>query len=214
VEMKNVMTPKFGLVTKVYGYAGLVGRVFQTRNWRTERIKNLWRFHMRDGLQSHFEYINTDIRDEIKRRIDQRDKYSVQMTIVLSAVLAIAFSERGFQKALIAAPLASIYFTVLILYSYRVHGLLAKYLRERIEPQLAQITRSEVKLYWENYYKDNAIPGIRKRFFMSALWVITLFTLLVLYATQWEDEDFQLVLVAVTVIYVVSCAVITFRFWK
>lgn len=162
----------------------------------------------------HLEKIKGDIREEIKKRIEQRDKYSIQLTVVLAALVTIAFSERGFQKALLAAPLASIYFTVLILYSYRVHSLLAKYLRAEIEPQLAKGAGSNPALEWETYYQTNAIPGIRKRFFMIALWAVTLLSIALLYAMQWGDESFRAVLVTAAVLYVGSCALISAHFWE
>jgi hypothetical protein len=158
----------------------------------------------------HLEKIKKDLRDEIKKRIDQRDKYSIQLTVVIAALVAIAFSERGFQKALIAAPLASIYFTVLILYSYRVHRLISKFLREVIEPRLAAGAASDPAQEWETYYEANAIPGIRKGFFIAALWVVTLASIAFLYAMQWRDESFRAVLVIASVVYVAGCALI----WK
>lgn len=156
----------------------------------------------------HLEKIKNDLRDEIKKRIDQRDKYSIRLTIVLSALVAFAFSESEFQKALIAAPLASIYFTVLILYSYRVHSLIAKYLREVIEPRLADGVGHKLALEWETWYKANEIPGIRKKFFLAALWVVTLATIALLYVMEWKDESFRAILVIAAVVYVGGCALI------
>jgi hypothetical protein len=49
----------------------------------------------------HLEKIRDDIRDEIKRRIDQRDKYSIQLTVVLSAIVGVSFSKPGFEKILL-----------------------------------------------------------------------------------------------------------------
>jgi hypothetical protein len=113
---------------------------------------------------------------------------------------------------LVAAPLASIYFTVLILYSYRVHRLIAKFLREVIEPRLAEGVGSDPALEWETYSEANAIPGIRKGFFMAALWVVTLASIALLYAMQWRDESFRVVLVTAAVIYVGTCALIWTHF--
>jgi hypothetical protein len=158
----------------------------------------------------HLEKIKGDLREEIKKRIEQRDKYSIQLTVVLAALVAITFSERGFQKALLAVPLASIYFTVLILYSYRVHRLMTKYLREVIEPRLAEGAGSDPAQEWETYYQANAIPGIRKGFFMAALWVVTLASVALLYVMQWSDEPFRAVLVTAAALYVGTCALI----WK
>jgi hypothetical protein len=71
---------------------------------------------MPDSVQlSHLEALRTDVRDEIKKRIEQRDKYSIQMTIALGAIVGVAFSKPELQKVLTAAPLISVYFTALIL---------------------------------------------------------------------------------------------------
>jgi len=99
---------------------------------------------MEEGKQratAHLEKLRDDVRDEIKKRIEQRDKYSIQLTIALGAIVAFTFrsGSSGSSQALIAAPLVSIYFTVLILYSYRIHKILARYLREEIEPRLAEL---------------------------------------------------------------------------
>jgi hypothetical protein len=66
----------------------------------------------------HLEALRSDVRDEIKRRIEQRDRYSIQLTLAMGAIVAFAFSKDGFRMALVAAPLVSIYFTVLVLYSH------------------------------------------------------------------------------------------------
>ncbi len=61
----------------------------------------------------HLEAIRSDIRDEIKRRIGQRDSYSVQLTVAVGALAGAAFARVELERALLAAPLVSIYFTVL-----------------------------------------------------------------------------------------------------
>jgi hypothetical protein len=61
---------------------------------------------MEEGKQratAHLEKLRDDARDEIKRRIEQRDKCSIQLTIALGAIVAVAFSK-NLDKALLAAP--------------------------------------------------------------------------------------------------------------
>jgi hypothetical protein len=126
---------------------------------------------------SHLEKVRSDIRDEIKKRIGQRDKYSNQLTLGLGAIFSWALSNSERRLCLLAAPLVSIYFTVLILYSYRVHGVLAKYLREEIEPAIAKAAGTHLQAEWETWYSTHEIPGIRRSFFIYALWAVTLLTL-------------------------------------
>jgi hypothetical protein len=161
--------------------------------------------------QDHLERIREDVRHEIKSRIEQRDKYSIQLTIALAAIIAVAFSQAGFRRVLLAAPLVSIYFTVLILYSYRVHGILAQYLREVLEPRLAEEFGVDLGLEWENFYARNAVPGIRRTFFITSLWVITVLSLAILFAAEWRGADmtFRAVLLAASLIYLVASGLIT-----
>src|SRR6266851_2489301 len=108
---------------------------------------------------AHLETLRADVRDEIKRRIEQRDKFSIQLTISLGAILAVAFSKPELSRVLVAAPLVSIYFTVLILYSYRIHKVLTKYLREKLEPELASAIGSAIDFELATYYSKHAVAG-------------------------------------------------------
>jgi len=147
-----------------------------------------------DEAIAHLEAIRIDIRDEIKRRIEQRDKYSIQLTIALAALVAISLST-GFGKALLAAPLVSIYFTVLILYSYRVHSILARYLCEEIEPELSLRCETPSEKEWETWYQKQEVPGIRRSFFLRALWVVTSISLFYLWVAEfylWIAEGEQI----------------------
>jgi len=110
---------------------------------------------------------------------------------------------------MIAAPLVSIYFTVLILYSYRIHSVLAAYLRHRLEPAIAAAAGSDPMLEWEQFYSQNAVPGIRKTFFITGLWVVTVTTAGYLFTSSALNT----VLVTFSpIVYFVACAVITWNF--
>jgi len=166
-----------------------------------------------DKAIEHLERIRQDIRDEIKRRIEQRDKYSIQLTIALGAIIAISLPPDGFKGALIAAPLVSIYFTMLILYSYRIHRILSSYLRNEIEPELARLCGVSPQKEWEIYYESKAVPGLRKNFFMLALWVVCVLSLTYLWFTQ-RDQFGCVVLAVATVIYSAATIAITVAFWR
>lgn len=163
-----------------------------------------------DRAVTHLEALRIDVRDEIKRRIEQRDKYSIQLTIALGALVAIAFSRTDLAKVLIAAPLVSIYFTVLIMYSYSVHSVLALYLREELEPRLADLSGTPVDTEWERFYARHEVPGIRKGFFLAAVWVVSFGSLGYLWVAQ--SSGFLAVLVVTTVIYVAAAGFITVFF--
>ena len=164
---------------------------------------------------AHLEAIQHDKRDEIKRRIEQRDKYSIQLTIALGAIVAVAFSESGLGMVLIAAPLVSIYFTVLILYSYRVHDVLAGYLCKEIEPELARLCGTPPEKEWETYYGTHEVVGIRRWFFLLALWGVCVLSLLYLWNVWTADyyrNDFTVLLIVATLLYISSAVVITIIF--
>ncbi|HEX4953951.1 MAG TPA: hypothetical protein VF017_11225 [Thermoanaerobaculia bacterium] len=164
---------------------------------------------------AHLEVLRNDARDEIKRRIEQRDKYSIQMTISLAAVIGVAVSKGGeFQRALIVAPLVALYFTVLILYSYRIHALLARYLRDQIEPQLARLCGTPLVAEWENYYKGHAVPGIRRSFFLTGMWIVDLGSMGYLWFSEDGEPAFRVATIVTFALYTVGCATLTWKFWK
>jgi len=160
---------------------------------------------------AHLETLRADVRDEIKRRIEQRDKFSIQLTISLGAILAVAFSKPDLSRVLVAAPLVSIYFTVLILYSYRIHKVLTRYLREKLEPELASVIGSSTDFELETYYSKHAVAGIRKTFFLAALWVVTLSSLAYLFASE-SSHSFVYVVDVLASLYLVTCGLITWAF--
>jgi Na+/melibiose symporter-like transporter len=167
---------------------------------------------MTEKTIAHLETLRANARDEVKRRIEQRDKYSVQLSIALTALVGISFSITGFRMILIAVPLVSIYFTVLILYSYKIHSTLASYLREKIELKMAEYYEIEKDYEWENYYKTQHVPGIRRIFFMVALWVVTILSIVFLWCTE---QNQQLTVVQVLgILYAISNILITVFFWK
>jgi FtsH-binding integral membrane protein len=152
----------------------------------------------------HLEVLRKDTRDEIKRRIEQRDKYSIQMTIALGALIAVSFSSTNspdLRMVLIAVPLVSLYFTVLILYSYRVHKVLATYLKDKIEPKLAEGYSIDLGLEWENYYKDHEVQGIRRWFFLVTLWAVTGLSLGYLWYIRDSQTELNAVLTTMTYFY-------------
>lgn len=114
----------------------------------------------------HLDALREDARDEIKRRIEQRDRYSIQLVIALSAIFAVSLYRAEFFSVLTIVPLVSWYFTSLILYSYDIHYILAEYLRDEIEPLLSELCNIPKNIEWQNYYEGKKISGIRREFFI------------------------------------------------
>ena len=161
----------------------------------------------------HLERIKEDVRDEIKRRIRQRDNYSIQQVVILGIVAAAIFSkEIPFQDEFVLfVPVIPIYFTVLILFSYRIHRIISTYLRCEIEPKLAEYCGTDQKNEFEIYYKDMAVPGIRKKFFFI-LMVSVIFISMSYYASTDNSNFNQTVTVLVTIAYMIISIIIAIKF--
>lgn len=165
---------------------------------------------------AHLETLRADARDEIRQRIEQRDRYSIQMTLALGAILGVGFSspDEHITSVLVAAPLVAIYFTVLILYSYRVHSLLARYLHEVVEPAVADACGTPRALEWEAFYSGHNVPGIRRTFFIWSLWVIVAGSPAYLWFVAQRPHPLTVALAFLTPIYVAAAAWITYRFGR
>ncbi|MBL8048646.1 MAG: HAD-IIIA family hydrolase [Chthonomonas sp.] len=132
----------------------------------------------------------SEVRTEIRQRITQRDQYSIQLTVALAAIIAISASGKPTEtphlyRALLAAPLLSIYYSVLIQYSYAIHQILARLLREEIEPALTEISHQRPEYELETFYLNHRAPGIRKWFFRVTMLTITF----AVAAVMWVNED-------------------------
>lgn len=160
---------------------------------------------MDDSKLRHIEAIREDVRDEVKRRIQQRDQYSMQLTVALGAIAVGAYSTNGTTRLFILAPLVTFYFTALILYSYRIHHMLANYLRNVIEPKFEDLTGFPKAAEWETWYQNQGIrPGVRRWFFVAEMCCVTGITLAFLWHKEWSTPGwFHTSLTLATVGYLV-----------
>jgi len=86
------------------------------------------------------------------------------------------------------------------MYSYKIHRIAAKYLRDIIEPELSSLCGLSVDQEWESYYKKSNVPGIRQGFFLLITFIITVISLIYLWSLNKVN---CLVLTFATIIYVV-----------
>lgn len=165
---------------------------------------------------SHLEAIRSDVRDEVKRRIQQRDQYSMQLTVALGAIAVGAFSASGTPRVFILAPLVAIYFTTLILYSYRIHDSLAIYLRNEIEPLFEELTGLPKSAEWETWYQASGrLPGMRRWFFLVEMWTVTAVALIFLWFREWSIPGwFRVILFGATVAYIFLSLFVSFLLRK
>lgn len=175
---------------------------------------------------THLEAIRRDLRDEIKQRIRQRDQYVIQLTLAIGAILAISFTPVPIssaswatigpisRKGVLLVPMISIYYTILILYSYRVHTQIAGYLHDKLELKMAELHGLDAGMEWEHYYKaTNNKPGIRRRLFFGTLWTTSSLSMGYLWAHELTSEWFIRVLIVASLLYLLLMLWVTTHFW-
>jgi hypothetical protein len=158
----------------------------------------------------HYQALREDVRTEIKTRIQQRDNFSTQFITALGAIVAVAFAKDGFEKVILIAPLIVIYYTMQILYSYRVHDILARYLREEIEPALTRLCITDPEHEWERYYKKNAKPGIRRKFFVYVMWIVSS-GILLYYINATSLKNITAIVAGITYLAAMLWVTLTFK---
>ncbi|MGH9424581.1 MAG: hypothetical protein ACRD3J_31700, partial [Thermoanaerobaculia bacterium] len=82
-----------------------------------------------------------------------------------------------------------------------------------LEPEIASAFESPIALELETYYSRQAVPGIRKRFFLAALWVVTVSSLAYLFASE-TSRPFVCVLIALASVYLIACFLVSWAFAK
>jgi hypothetical protein len=168
-----------------------------------------------DKKINHYEKLREDVRSEIKMRITQRDNFAIQLITTLGLLCTLGFANEGFSQVLVIAPLLSIYYTMQILYSYKLHDALAGYLRDILEPELSELCHIKLEHEWESYYSGINVPGIRRIFFLWSMWIVSSLSVIYLGITsylQGNSDFFNVVLVAGS-IYVVSMIYVTYQLY-
>jgi hypothetical protein len=95
---------------------------------------------------AHLEHLRNDLRDEIKRRNEDRERYQIEILTLFGTIIVFSFLNEGPHLLLSAIPAISLYFNFSIQSSYLAHRLLTRHLREHIEPTLAALLGT--KLEW------------------------------------------------------------------
>lgn len=106
-----------------------------------------------------------DLRDEIKRRIDQRTVITGFMVTLVSALLSAAIVSGNFYIVGII-PFAAEYCLYHVKATYYIHRLLTTYVREEIENRKMNAIFPDSKvqwLSWETYYKNKVSDKEKQR---------------------------------------------------
>lgn len=149
-----------------------------------------------------------EVRSEIQSRINQRDTFAIQFIVGSGAIITIGFLEFQYSPYLFfLLPIIALFYSIQILYSYTIHDRCHKFLANNIEPEIAKtlaITKGdEERLMWEEYCDVEAkkikvkTPGIRKRFFEIAVFVVPVIAscLFYLLASYRKLHDWWIILI-------------------
>ena len=127
-----------------------------------------------------------DLRDEIKKRMDQRTHISYFVIAMTSGALGLYMSLRE-PLILVFTPLILIYWLLIIDSSYTHHREIIQYIREKIEgmklPMLIEKASDEEGwIYWETYYSKDRKRRYSSRFkiYVALSWIIYILCGLVL----------------------------------
>ncbi|MFC5403450.1 hypothetical protein [Cohnella soli] len=125
-----------------------------------------------DTKTGHYEKIREDIRHEMKLRMRQRDRYAAQMAVLLTLLFVAGAISAQWLLALVAVPFLSAFYTAQLLYSYRKHDLLAQYMREVVEPELADLHGTDPAREWQTYEYKLAGAGHLRGFYLWTMWAV------------------------------------------
>lgn len=119
-----------------------------------------------------------DLRDEIKKRMDQRTHISYFVIAMTSGALGLYVSLRE-PLILVFTPSILIYWLLIIDSSYTHHREIIQYIREKIEgmklPMLIERASDEDGwIYWETYYSKDRKRRYSSRFkiYVALSWII------------------------------------------
>ncbi len=151
-----------------------------------------------------------DLRSEIKQRITQRDSFAIQFVVTSLTIFTVALNNK-ICHTLLLLPIISLFYSSMILSSYRIHARLAEFTREHIELQLSKALAIEKpsEFFWESYCaKERAITlnnkiGIRKLFFSLILMCMPIITFILF---TWQYKDISIIVF----IYCIICELISF----
>jgi len=173
---------------------------------------------------SHYDKVRRDMREEVVKRISQRDRFGIECFIAIGT-LTIAATQIGW--ALFAAPLISLYYSTQIFESYKLHEKITSYIALVVEENIDSLLKNrDPKVQWEEWQlfsdrlreeaKENKenndltrknkcdVRGARKIFFKHTMFSMILMscagaTALVLYQGAWPEGIHHYVLYGISV---------------
>ncbi|RKP51667.1 hypothetical protein D7Z26_18030 [Cohnella endophytica] len=168
--------------------------------------------HSDDTRIGHYEQVREDIRHEMKMRMRQRDGFAAQMGILLTLVLTVGIANSGYRQALILAPMLAIFYTLQIMHSYRKHDLLARYLKDVLEPDLSSLHNIDPGREWQAYASKTTRSGNRRGLFLWTMWVVGAGAMVYLWFFMEASQEFRLAYYIAAGAYALTMLFITLAF--
>lgn len=141
-----------------------------------ERLKALWE----------------ESREEIRQRINQRDKYVVQMMIGFVGVIG-ASRFIDVSSLWVLSPLPLFYYSLMTYHSYLIHKQLARYLSDNLEPKIKDIVRLKEFDYmeYENFFLTEKSVGVRCWIFRMIPIFVSVFIFIFLLGYSLDQYSFN-----------------------
>ena len=116
--------------------------------------------------------IYKDLRDEIKRRIEERNNYFIQAILSFGAILTVVFTQSRLFSicACLAGFVLSFIFFMLIRRSYTIGEDIKRYLKVHIEPRMQNLS---TVMPWQKYRvkeREQKIKELKNMVFYKRIW--------------------------------------------
>lgn len=170
--------------------------------------------------------IYKDLRDEIKRRVDERNKYFVQAIMFFGALLAVGYTgKREYAiSALVAGPWLSLLFLFLIYRSFTIGENIKLYLKHWVEPSLLNMSNVPTwQIFREEFRKNNPACALESKLsniisFLVLAFLVPIIFLYIGISNYYSDLSSTGGLIAVVVNgilwLVIVCVMLILRFLK
>ena len=116
--------------------------------------------------------IYKDLRDEIKRRIEERNNYFIQAILSFGAILTVVFTQSRLFSicACLAGFILSFIFFMLIRRSYTIGEDIKRYLKVHIEPRMQNLSTVKPLQRYREKEREKKIKELKNMVFYKRIW--------------------------------------------
>lgn len=165
--------------------------------------------------------LENDIRDEVKKRVAQRDSFAVQCIVAAGVLIGLSITESAFAPYIILLfPLIAFFYINQINHSYAVHAKLMEFIVDKIEVDIKKLYNGEKSLGWNNYaYKEEKKNkdafGKRRNFFNYVIYFIPFVSVGIFFAivccNKILDNNHIIVGATAVIFYYILVFILTFH---